>query len=99
MKQDNVFTKNIHSGGKSFKTAVLEVYAPNNWLLKCSHCERIRTFFGIWTEVPEALNEEIYDLKVSHGLCESCLDQQLELAKGDAPYFDTLESPSMMGFL
>lgn len=49
----------------------------------CAWCKKVRTDSGLWTEAARYL-ESHPDLRVTHGLCPSCLEAQLAAQDADA---------------
>ena len=58
------------------KRKAVEVHTLRGMLPVCAWCKKVRTDSGLWTEAARYL-ESHPDVRITHGLCPSCLEAQL----------------------
>ncbi len=79
--------------------ALSQVKALRGLLPICCYCKRVRNDGQYWSQIEEYLKENS-DLKISHGICDTCYDKQVivlkeEIAKTTAATADTARRPTL----
>jgi hypothetical protein len=67
----------LNAMNKKLKEALHEVKTLKGLLPMCSGCKSIRDDQGYWTKLEDYLSSHT-DTKLTHGLCEKCLEKEME---------------------
>ncbi len=77
-----VLTASLMQKNHELQNALKEIKTLEGIIPICSHCKKIRTDEGFWTQVEKYI-EDHSDARFSHGMCESCAHE----IYGEEPWY------------